>query len=51
MLWFNKFSDTDCGGAYLETWYNTLVTKKSDPISMPMDTPFKMLEAAALPQA
>merc|ERR1712232_489520 len=28
-VWFNNFTDTDCGGAYLETWYNTFVTRKS----------------------
>ena len=27
-IWFNQFSDTDCGGEYLETWYNTYVTRK-----------------------
>merc|ERR1711934_918145 len=29
-VWLNQFTDTDCGGAYLETWYNTFVTKKSE---------------------
>ena len=27
-IWFNDFKDTDCGGSYLETWYNTFVTPK-----------------------
>jgi len=30
-VWFNNFEDTDCGGAYFETWYNTFVTSKSEP--------------------
>jgi len=30
-VWINQFTDTDCGGGYLETWYNTFVTKKSEP--------------------
>ena len=36
-VWFNNFLDTDCGGSYLETWYNTFVTRKEAPVctSMP----------------
>lgn len=30
-IWFNNFIDTDCGGEYLETWYNTFVTPKNTP--------------------
>merc|ERR1719446_1224745 len=25
-IFLNNFIDTDCGGSYLETWYNTVVT-------------------------
>jgi hypothetical protein len=25
-FWFNNFKDTDCGGEYWETWYNTFVS-------------------------
>ena len=51
MIWFNNFTDTDCGGGYLETWYNTFVTPKDAPIQIPYKTPFSLLEAAALPQS
>jgi len=30
-FWFNNFKDTDCGGEYWETWYNTYVTPKDQP--------------------
>lgn len=30
-VWFNNFVDTDCGGEYWETWYNTFVTPKDQP--------------------
>lgn len=30
-IWFNNFTDTDCGGEYWETWYNTFVSNKSEP--------------------
>mmetsp|Transcript_72879 Transcript_72879/g.225363 ORF Transcript_72879/g.225363 Transcript_72879/m.225363 type:complete len:358 (-) Transcript_72879:144-1217(-) len=30
-IWFNNFIDTDCGGEYWETWYNTFVTPKGEP--------------------
>jgi len=30
-IWFNNFTDTDCGGEYWETWYNTFVSPKSEP--------------------
>jgi hypothetical protein len=30
-IFLNNFVDTDCGGSYLETWYNTVVTPKSIP--------------------
>ena len=33
-IWFNDFKDTDCGGSYLETWYNTFVTPKDKPIEL-----------------
>ena len=46
MIWFNNFTDTDCGGGYLETWYNTFVTPKDAPIQIPFKTPFSLLEAA-----
>jgi hypothetical protein len=29
-IWFNNFTDTDCGGEYFETWYNTFVTPTSE---------------------
>ena len=46
MIWFNSFTDTDCGGAFLETIYNTFVTPKDTPIKIPYKTPFSLLEAA-----
>jgi len=49
-VWFNQFTDTDCGGAYLETWYNTFVTKKGNEKHLPYDSPFSILGAAALPE-
>lgn len=37
-LWFNNFLDTDCGGEYWETWYNTFVTPKGQPqVELPAD--------------
>merc|ERR1719163_1620519 len=30
-IFFNNFIDTDCGGSYLETWYNSVVTPKGTP--------------------
>jgi len=43
-VWFNNFIDTDCGGAYLETWYNTFVTEKGQPqLELPYDTPFSSI--------
>jgi len=30
-IFMNCFSDTDCGGSYLETWYNSYVTPKGTP--------------------
>ena len=33
-VWFNNFLDTDCGGSYLETWYNTFVTPKEAPVQL-----------------
>jgi len=40
-IFLNNFTDTDCGGAYLESWYNTVVTPKG--------TPQVQLEADKLP--
>eukprot|EP00929_Paragymnodinium_shiwhaense_P021447 TRINITY_DN13989_c0_g2_i1.p1 TRINITY_DN13989_c0_g2~~TRINITY_DN13989_c0_g2_i1.p1 ORF type:complete len:619 (-),score=92.00 TRINITY_DN13989_c0_g2_i1:126-1982(-) len=43
-IWFNDFSDTDCGGAYLETWYNTFVTPKGEPqLELPYDSPMSAI--------
>merc|ERR1711865_231175 len=43
-IWFNNFSDTDCGGSYLETWYNTFVTRRDQPqLSLPMDSPLSVI--------
>ncbi|CAE8681395.1 unnamed protein product [Polarella glacialis] len=43
-IWFNNFTDTDCGGEYWETWYNTFVTPKGEPqLELPFETPFSML--------
>lgn len=43
-MWFNNFTDTDCGGEYWETWYNTFVTPKGEPrIELPLESPFSML--------
>lgn len=38
-IWFNNFTDTDCGGSYLETWYNTFVTRKGNKVELPKDIP------------
>jgi len=52
-VWVNNFKDTDCGGAYLETWYNTFVTKKSEPQLKLENKPEEggLAAAAAHPQA
>jgi len=43
-VWLNNFIDTDCGGAYLETWYNTFVTPKGEPqLELPYDAPFSAI--------
>lgn len=37
-FWFNNFKDTDCGGEYWETWYNTYVSPKDKPqINVPAE--------------
>lgn len=37
-FWFNNFKDTDCGGEYWETWYNTYVSPKDKPqVNVPME--------------
>ena len=44
-IWFNNFTDTDCGGpatvnAYLETWYSFLVSPKAEAaIDLPFEHP------------
>merc|ERR1719201_890363 len=49
-IWFNNFTDTDCGGAYLETWYNTFVTRKSEPqVSLELAPPLGPVAAAVHP--
>lgn len=52
-MWFNIFTDTDCGGAYLETWYNTFVTAKSKgpQIELPFEGPMSVMGAMAHPDA
>jgi len=43
-VWFNNFTDTDCGGSYLETWYNTFVTRKgSEQLNLPMESPMSVV--------
>lgn len=47
-VWFNNFTDTDCGPAnkknpYLETWYSLPVAPKSAPLDLPYDTPMSYL--------
>lgn len=42
-IWFNIFHDTDCGGSYLETWYNTYVTRKDAPLELPMESPMSII--------
>lgn len=43
-VWLNNFTDTDCGGAYLETWYNTFVTRRDQgQVSLPMESPFSVI--------
>jgi len=37
-VFLNNFSDTDCGGSYLETWYNSVVTPKgTDQVKLDAD--------------
>lgn len=37
-IMFNNFLDTDCGGEYFETWYNSYVTPKDKPqVELPAD--------------
>ena len=50
-VWFNKFKDTDCGGAYLETWYNTFVSRKNQSSDIKYTSPYSLLDVAGLPQA
>jgi len=38
-IWFNNFTDTDCGGAYLETWFTVSVTPKDAPLTLPDEGP------------
>jgi hypothetical protein len=40
---FNNFTDTDCGGEYFETWYNTFVTAKGEPLELPMESPMSLI--------
>lgn len=45
-IWFNNFKDTDCGGPYWETWYNTFVTEKAEgrePLNLPHESPLSMI--------
>lgn len=43
-VWFNNFTDTDCGGSYYETWYNTFVTRKgADQLKLPMESPMSVI--------
>jgi hypothetical protein len=43
-VWMNNFIDTDCGGSYLETWFNTFVTRKNEPqLSLPMESPLSVI--------
>lgn len=45
-VWFNNFTDTDCGGTYWETWYNTFVTDKGEPqLELPYETPMSCIIA------
>jgi len=52
-VWFNIFTDTDCGGAYLETWYNTFVTAKSKgpQVELPYEGPMSVMGAMGHPDA
>jgi len=45
-VWFNNFTDTDCGGSYYETWYNTFVTRKNaEQLKLPMESPMSVIIA------
>jgi len=45
-VWFNNFTDTDCGGSYYETWYNTFVTRKNaEQVNLPMESPMSVVIA------
>lgn len=45
-IFLNNFIDTDCGGDYLETWYNTVVTPTGTD-QVKFDTPDKLGDALA----
>lgn len=43
-IWFNNFTDSDCGGSYLETWYNTFVSRRSEgQIELQMESPMSVV--------
>lgn len=47
-LWFNNFTDTDCGNAdtrnpYLETWYSLPVVPRDSPVDLPYNTDMDLI--------
>jgi len=50
-LWFNNFTDTDCGGGYLETWYTVSVTPRDSPVTLPDTGPMGFVSVGADPRA
>lgn len=49
-LWFNNFTDTDCGDVdtknpYLETWYSLPVVPRASPVDLPYNTDMDLLVA------
>jgi len=52
-IWFNNFTDTDCGDAgvrnpYLETWYSLPVTPRDSPLDLPYNTSMDLMVAEGL---
>lgn len=43
-IFLNNFIDTDCGGSYLESWYNTVVTPKDIP-QVTFESPDQLMDA------
>lgn len=52
-IWFNNFTDTDCGDAgvrnpYLETWYSLPVVPRDSPLDLPYKTSMDLMVVEGL---